>query len=53
MEMRRPGESLRVPAVGLGCSGMSGGYGPADEAESVATINAALDAGTTLLDSER
>lgn len=53
MEMRRPGESLRVPAVGLGCSGMSGGYGPADEAESVATINAALDAGMTLLDSER
>jgi pyridoxine 4-dehydrogenase len=30
--------------------GMSDFYGPADEAESIATIHAALDAGTTLLD---
>lgn len=30
--------------------GMSGMYGPADEAESIATIHAALDAGVTLLD---
>jgi aryl-alcohol dehydrogenase-like predicted oxidoreductase len=30
--------------------GMSATYGPADEAESVATIHAALDAGITLLD---
>src|SRR5436853_2502361 len=30
--------------------GMSGAYGPANEAESVATIRAALDAGITLLD---
>jgi aryl-alcohol dehydrogenase-like predicted oxidoreductase len=40
----------RVSALGLGCMGMSGMYGPADEAESVATIHAALDAGITLLD---
>ncbi len=40
----------RVPALGLGCMGMSDFYGPADEAESVATIHAALDAGVTLLD---
>jgi aryl-alcohol dehydrogenase-like predicted oxidoreductase len=39
-----------VSALGLGCMGMSGMYGPADEAESVATIRAALDAGITLLD---
>ena len=39
-----------VSAVGLGCMGMSGAYGPADEAESIATIHAALDAGVTLLD---
>jgi aryl-alcohol dehydrogenase-like predicted oxidoreductase len=30
--------------------GMSGTYGPADEAESIATIGAALDAGVCLLD---
>lgn len=40
----------RVSALGLGCSGMSGTYGPADEGESIATIHAALDAGVTLLD---
>ncbi|MFD5917085.1 aldo/keto reductase [Kitasatospora sp. NPDC058201] len=37
-------------ALGLGCMGMSDLYGPADEAESIATIHAALDAGITLLD---
>jgi aryl-alcohol dehydrogenase-like predicted oxidoreductase len=39
-----------VPAIGLGCMGMSGMYGPSDRAESIATIHAALDAGVTLLD---
>jgi aryl-alcohol dehydrogenase-like predicted oxidoreductase len=41
----------RVSALGLGCMGMSGMYGPADRAESIATLHAALDAGITLLDS--
>jgi aryl-alcohol dehydrogenase-like predicted oxidoreductase len=40
----------QVSRVGLGLMGMSGIYGPADEAESKATIRAALDAGITLLD---
>jgi len=40
----------RVSRVGLGLMGMSGVYGPADDAESVSTIHAALDAGVTLLD---
>lgn len=41
------------PAVfplGLGCMGMSDFYGPADRAESIATLHAALDAGVTLID---
>jgi pyridoxine 4-dehydrogenase len=29
---------------------MSGAYGPADRSEGIATINAALDAGVTLID---
>jgi aryl-alcohol dehydrogenase-like predicted oxidoreductase len=36
--------------IALGCMGMSGMYGPADEAESIATIHAALERGVTLLD---
>jgi aryl-alcohol dehydrogenase-like predicted oxidoreductase len=39
-----------VSALGLGCMGMSGMYGPADRKESIATIHATLDAGITLLD---
>jgi aryl-alcohol dehydrogenase-like predicted oxidoreductase len=39
-----------VSRLGLGSMGMSDFYGPADEAESIATIHAALDAGITLLD---
>ncbi|HSC03328.1 MAG TPA: aldo/keto reductase [Solirubrobacteraceae bacterium] len=39
-----------VSAVGLGCMGMSGVYGAADRKESIATINAALDTGVSLLD---
>src|SRR3954452_12987470 len=51
METRCLGSSgPAVSALGLGCMGMSGMYGPADRAESLATIHAALDAGITLLD---
>jgi aryl-alcohol dehydrogenase-like predicted oxidoreductase len=39
-----------VSRVGLGAMGMSGMYGAADEAESIATIHAALDAGINLID---
>jgi aryl-alcohol dehydrogenase-like predicted oxidoreductase len=34
---------LTVSIIGLGCYGMSGAYGPADDAESIATIHRALD----------
>jgi len=40
----------RVSALGLGTMGMSDMYGPADRAESIATIHAALEQGVTLLD---
>jgi aryl-alcohol dehydrogenase-like predicted oxidoreductase len=39
-----------VSAIGVGCMGMSGMYGAADEAEAIATIHAALDSGVNLLE---
>jgi aryl-alcohol dehydrogenase-like predicted oxidoreductase len=39
-----------VSAIGLGAMGMSGMYGASDEAQSIATIHAALDAGVNLVD---
>jgi len=39
-----------VSALGLGCMGMSGMYGPANRQESLATLHAAVDAGVILLD---
>jgi aryl-alcohol dehydrogenase-like predicted oxidoreductase len=51
MERRRLGNTdLTVSIIGLGCYGMSGAYGPADDAESVATIRRALDLGVNFLD---
>ncbi len=51
MEQRHLGKAgPLVSAIGLGCMGMSGMYGPADRAESIATVHAAMDAGVTLLD---
>ena len=51
MDYRRLGATgPNVSALGLGCMGMSGMYGPADRAESIATIHGALDAGVTLFD---
>jgi hypothetical protein len=42
MERRKFGNSdLTVSTIGLGCYGMSGAYGPADDAESIATIRRA------------
>jgi aryl-alcohol dehydrogenase-like predicted oxidoreductase len=49
----RLGEKAVGPTVfplALGCMAMSGVYGPADDAEGIATIHAALDAGVNLID---
>jgi aryl-alcohol dehydrogenase-like predicted oxidoreductase len=51
MDIRQLGKTgPQISAIGLGCMGMSGLYGPADDDESVATIHASLDAGINLLD---
>jgi aryl-alcohol dehydrogenase-like predicted oxidoreductase len=51
MQMRQLGRTgPQVSAIGLGCMGMSGMYGPSDRAESIATIHAALEAGINLID---
>jgi aryl-alcohol dehydrogenase-like predicted oxidoreductase len=51
MKTRKLGtEGLTVSELGLGCMGMSIAYGSGDEADSIATINRALDLGVTFLD---
>lgn len=51
MEQRTLGKGgPRVSALGLGCMGMSDFYGQRDDAESLATLNHALDRGVSFLD---
>lgn len=52
MQKRKLGSSsLEVSALGLGCMGLSHGYGPAiDRAQAVSLIRSAVDKGVTLFD---
>jgi aryl-alcohol dehydrogenase-like predicted oxidoreductase len=52
MQQRKIGNSgLEVSAIGLGCMGLSFGYGPATErADGVALLRAAVDHGVTFFD---
>ena len=51
MQRRRLGSSgLEVSALGLGCMAMTNLYGPVDDAEAIATVRAALDAGADFID---
>jgi aryl-alcohol dehydrogenase-like predicted oxidoreductase len=47
---RFPRDLLVVSAIGLGCMGMTGSYGRADEPDSIATINEAIDLGVNMFD---
>ena len=51
MQKRKLGsQGLEVTALGLGCMGMSWAYGDADEQESLATLDRALELGITFFD---
>nr|WP_216626702.1 aldo/keto reductase [Paenibacillus phytohabitans] len=51
MHTRKLGsQGLEVPAIGLGCMGMSQSYGPADEGESNATLHRAIELGCNFFD---
>src|SRR6266404_5211357 len=51
MQKRRLGRNLEVSALGLGCMGMSYGYGPAaDKQEMISVIRTAVKRGITFFD---
>ncbi|MDQ2634351.1 MAG: aldo/keto reductase, partial [Pseudomonadota bacterium] len=50
MKTRKLGAELDVSSVGLGCMGMSHGYGGQDEADAIRTLHRAVELGVTLFD---
>src|SRR5438874_1034985 len=51
MQIRQLGEQgLSVPALGLGCMGMSWAYGPTDSDEAIRVLHRSLDVGMNFWD---
>lgn len=50
MQQRKLGSDLTVPAIGLGCMGMTFAYGASDEAQAIATLERAIELGVTFFD---
>jgi len=51
MQKRTLGRSLEVSALGLGCMGLSHGYGiPVDKQQGIALLRAAVERGVTFFD---
>src|ERR1700753_3164464 len=51
MQTRQLGQGLQVSAIGLGCMGLSFGYGPAvEKADGIKLIRAAYEQGVTFFD---
>ena len=51
MQKRKLGKTLEVSAIGLGCMGMSGNYGPPEDSQKMmALIRAAVERGITFFD---
>jgi aryl-alcohol dehydrogenase-like predicted oxidoreductase len=51
MQKRKLGKNLEVSAIGLGCMGLSSGFGPAvEKQQGIALIRAAFDSGVTFFD---
>ena len=51
MDKRTLGDNLEVSAIGLGCMGMSRGFGPSGpRAEMIAVIRGAVERGVTFFD---
>ena len=51
MKTRKLGQNLEVTAIGLGCMGMSHGFGqPKDEQDMISLLHSAVDLGVTFFD---
>jgi predicted aldo/keto reductase-like oxidoreductase len=52
MQKRALGKDLEVSALGLGCMGLSYGFGATDKKDAIALIRAAVERGVTFFDAD-